>query len=115
MRKFSMEKKATIEQPLQMTGRDGAIDHVAKMQDVTAGSLGRRLYASPNGDTWYLVRDMIGIAVVHVPNAASGGRAKRMELGEFLIRGGNGPEHQELMRLIGSRTPRAPYVLRGRL
>jgi hypothetical protein len=41
---------------------------------------------------------------VHVPNVSSGGRTEKLEIREFLARGGDGPEHQEfqeLLRLIG--------------
>jgi hypothetical protein len=40
----------------------------------------RKLYSSPNGDRWY---------VAHI------------EIGAFLS-SGRGPEHQELLRLIGT-------------
>lgn len=45
------------------------------------------LYSSPNGDRWYLIRDTSGdIFIRHEANVASG----------------KGPEHQVLLRLIGS-------------
>jgi hypothetical protein len=65
----------------------------------------RQLYASSNGDRWYLVRDgdTGGVFVQHIPNAASGGRASEIEIGVFLTRGGGGsPEQQALLNLIGS-------------
>jgi hypothetical protein len=92
--------KATTEFP-ESTGRDGAVDHAAKLQGPLP-SVGRPLYASSNGDRWYLVRDSAGVAVVHVPNESSGGKVQRMEIGDFLCRDGNGPERQELVRLIGT-------------
>ena len=63
----------------------------------------REIYASPNGDRWYLARDPeSGHAFVqHVPNAPSGGQPSHMDLGAFLARGARGPEHQALLRLIG--------------
>ena len=62
----------------------------------------RKLYESPNGDRWYLVRDHTGaIFVRHEANAASGGHLEHIEVGTFLTRG-QGPEQQELLRLIGS-------------
>lgn len=66
----------------------------------------RQLYASPNGDHWYLARypDSGRVFVQHVPNGPSGGRPANIELAEFLSRSGNAPEHQALMRLIGSLT-----------
>ena len=64
--------------------------------------LTRDLYRSPNGDRWSLVReaDSHDVMVRHQPNAASGGEATDMDVGEFLLRGGEGPEHQALLRLI---------------
>lgn len=65
---------------------------------------GRTLYESANGDIWRLVRDPHtgGPMVEHQPNANSGGRASRIEIGQFLRAGGNGPEHQALLALIGT-------------
>jgi hypothetical protein len=67
-------------------------------------SASRRLYSSANGDRWDLVREPgSGRALVrHTPNAPSGGRASDIEVGEFLVQGGHGPEHRELLRLIGT-------------
>lgn len=64
----------------------------------------RRLYSSANGDEWHLVRDLTSgkVLVRHQPNAPSGGRTAFFEIGEFLIRGVHGPEHLELLRLIGT-------------
>ena len=64
----------------------------------------RELYRSANGDRWSLVRDPGSgrVFVRHEPNAASGGRASDIGVGDFLVRGGHGPEHQELLRLIGT-------------
>jgi hypothetical protein len=63
----------------------------------------RALYASENGDRWSLARDPdIGrVFVRHKPNLPSGGQASDIELGEFLVQGGMGPEKQELLRLVG--------------
>lgn len=62
----------------------------------------RKLYESPNGDRWYLVRDHTGAVFVrHEANAASGGNVEHIAVRAFLT-GGQGPEQQELMRLIGS-------------
>ena len=70
----------------------------------------KELYASPNGDRWYLSRylDSGRVFVKHVPNAASGGQESTIELGEFLSRPGNPPEQQALVRLIGSLVDRTP-------
>ena len=64
----------------------------------------RELYRSPNGDRWSLARDPASgrMSVRHEPNVSSGGRASDIEVGDFLVRGGHGPEHQELLRLIGT-------------
>jgi hypothetical protein len=64
----------------------------------------RELYASPNGDRWYLARyaESGRVFVQHVPNVPSGGRPSNIELADFLGQGGNAPEHQALVRLIGS-------------
>ena len=64
----------------------------------------RELYASANGDRGSLIRDLGSgrVFVRHEPNAASGGRTAEFEIGEFLTRGHHGPEHQALLRLIGT-------------
>jgi hypothetical protein len=65
----------------------------------------RELYRSaPNGDRWSLVReDASGrVLIEHEPNASSGGQATLIEVGDFLTHGGHGPEHQALLRLIGT-------------
>ena len=63
-----------------------------------------QLYASPNGDRWYLARypDSDRVFVRHVPNVPSGGQPANIDLGDFLSRGGNAPEQQALVRLIGT-------------
>ena len=43
--------------------------------------------------------------VRHEPNRASGGAASELGVGAFLVRGGHGPEHAELERLIGTLVP----------
>ena len=84
----------------ESTGRDGAIDHALKLEALSP--MGRLLYASSNGDSWHLVRDSKrGVAVMHVPNDASGGRAEFLSIAEFLT-SGSGPEQEELIRLIGT-------------
>lgn len=63
----------------------------------------RHLYSSANGDAWYLERSLQGdLAVVHEPNAPSGGETSHVPIATFLARGPLGPEHQELLRLIGT-------------
>ena len=63
----------------------------------------RELYSSANGDRWSLVREPGSgrVFVRHEPNASSGGRTIDIGIGEFLVQGDHGPEHQELLRLIG--------------
>ncbi len=41
------------------------------------------------------------VFVRHAPNLPSGGQVADIEIGAFLIAAGNGPEKQELLRLIG--------------
>jgi hypothetical protein len=64
----------------------------------------RELYYSANGDRWYLAYDSaVGrVFVRHEPNPASGGKCSDIDIGAFLSRGGEGPEKQELLRLIGA-------------
>jgi hypothetical protein len=51
----------------------------------------RELYRSANGDRWSLIRDDGKVQVLHEPNAASGGRPYRLEVGDFLVRDAHGP------------------------
>jgi hypothetical protein len=63
----------------------------------------RQLYASPNGDRWFLVREPSGgVFVRHEANASSGGHIEHIEVGAFLAGGRAGPEQQELLRLLGT-------------
>jgi hypothetical protein len=99
------DAKATIEHVQQSTGRHGAVDLIAKMQECgpfSHSTASRELYCSSNGDRWYLCRDADRVFVLHVPNVSSGGQVENLQIGEFLARGGAGPEHQELLRLIGT-------------
>ncbi len=43
-------------------------------------------YSSENGDEWLLLCDGDLVLVRHQPNAASGGRARDIDLGAFLSR-----------------------------
>jgi hypothetical protein len=63
----------------------------------------RQLYRSPNGDTWFLVRDPATAAafVRHEANVPSGGQVTDIEIGAFLY-GPRSPEHEALLRLIGN-------------
>jgi hypothetical protein len=62
------------------------------------------LYRSENGDCWYLVRgpEPERVLIRHEPDAASGAQVAELGIAEFLIRGVYGPEHLELLRLIGT-------------
>jgi hypothetical protein len=64
----------------------------------------REFSASSNGDRWYLGRDeeTMNAYVAHKANQSSGGTTSHIELGAFLNRGPFAPEHQALLRLIGS-------------
>lgn len=62
----------------------------------------RELYSSSNGDRWLLVRDSDRVYVRHIPNEASGGKATTIDIRTFLVRDGHGPQHHELIRLIGT-------------
>jgi hypothetical protein len=64
----------------------------------------REIYHSANGDRWLLARDPDTgkVFVRHEPNLPSGGQVADIEVGAFLIAAGNGPEKQELLRLIGT-------------
>ena len=62
----------------------------------------RTLYTGASGDAWSLCRNPNGDVVVsHQPNRASGGRPSEIDLGSFLAKANQGPEHQALRRLIG--------------
>jgi hypothetical protein len=74
----------------------------------------REIYHSENGDRWLLSRDDDGRAfVLHKANPSSGGKVSSIELGDFLGADKAGPEHQALIRLIGSLVERRPPMSRG--
>jgi hypothetical protein len=64
----------------------------------------REIYHSPNGDRWLLAHDIDSgrVFVRHEPNLPSGGQVVDIEIGAFLVAVGNGPEKQELLRLIAT-------------
>jgi hypothetical protein len=64
----------------------------------------RRLYRSANGDRWDLARDTATgrMFIRHEANEPSGGQVTDIEIGDFLTSGGHGPQHAELLRLIGT-------------
>jgi hypothetical protein len=96
-----MATRATIDHP-DSTGRDGAIDHMAKwLEGAPAGTTGRRLCDSDDGHVWYLVNDRTGPSVVRVPDESPSGPIDRFTIGAFLAQG-DGPEQQALLDLIGT-------------
>lgn len=64
----------------------------------------RDLYRSSNGDRWLLVRDQDSgrVFIRHEPNMSSGGQPSETAVGDFLVRDAHGPQHAELLRLIGT-------------
>ena len=64
----------------------------------------RDLYRSQNGDRWCLARDSETgrVFIRHEANLSSGGQVTDLEVGVFLTMGGQGPEKQELMFLLGN-------------
>ena len=75
----------------------------------------RVLYSSPNGDRWLLRRDpATGDAFVrHEANIPSGGKRTDIDIGEFLSGGQRNPEHQALLRLIGTLVENRPQSARN--
>jgi hypothetical protein len=64
----------------------------------------KEFYRSSNGDRWLLWHDVQsrGLFVRHEANAASGGHTTDVNMGNFLIRSPQHPEHDALLRLIGT-------------
>jgi hypothetical protein len=67
-------------------------------------TLTRTLYRSSNGDRWLLARETETgrVFVRHEANLPSGGRVTDLDVGAFLAAGPPGPQHQELLRLVGT-------------
>src|ERR1700757_4330364 len=93
----------------------GALTWTRRAGAKAMGVATRELYSSPNGDRWYLARDVESgqVFIRHQPNRPSGGKAAELEVGAFLRGGGQGPEHQELLRLIGTLVERDLSFERG--
>jgi len=64
----------------------------------------KELYSSPNGDRWVLARELDSgrVFIRHIPNMPSGGKTTDIEISAFLGERNYGPQHMELLRLIGS-------------
>jgi hypothetical protein len=76
----------------------------------------RELYRSQQDDCWFLGREPENghAFVIHQPNGPSGGRLSHIELGAFLSASTKGPEHQALLRLIGTLVDVPPYADRSK-
>jgi hypothetical protein len=62
----------------------------------------RTLYTSAGGDAWVLRRNRSGdVVVAHQPDRASADKSSEIDLGSFLAKANQGPEHQALRQLIG--------------
>jgi len=94
-----MGLKATINIP-QSTGRDGAMDHVVKLQNEGSSKNSCRHLFSGEKGSWYLAKDMTGVSVAFIPDLASGRDVRRIDVVDVLVAGG--PERNELLRLIGT-------------
>ena len=70
----------------------------------------RELYSSPNGDRWFLSREPATgrVFVGHEANLPSGCQVTEIDIGAFLSRGAHNPEHEALLRLIGTLIERDP-------
>jgi hypothetical protein len=100
-----------------MVDRPSGLPDLTLSREEQAKMPERLIYSSPNGDAWYLVRENKSgeVFIRHIPNAPSGGRTREIPLGSFLAQSGNGPEHQELVRLIGTLADEAPQDLSERI
>ncbi len=70
----------------------------------------RELYSSSNGDRWFLGRDPATgrVFIRHEANVPSGGHLEDIEIGAFLAGGVQNPEHQALLRLMGTLVENSP-------
>jgi hypothetical protein len=94
-----MALKATIGIPHQ-TGRDGAMDHVARLQENGSQESSCRLLHADGKESWYLARDASGVYVARIPDLSEGKEVRRMDVADVLVAGGS--ERDELLRLIGT-------------
>ena len=78
----------------------------------------RELHSSPNGDKWFLSGDpdTDNVFIRHEANVSSGGHVTEMDIATFLSSGQRNPEHQALLKLLGtlvkSETAATPKLLR---
>jgi hypothetical protein len=92
---FQLMRKHPIQgSPRYVVGR--------RVEEGLASESSSLIYASSNGDSWFLTRDPVTgtAAVMHSPNTQSGGQTSYVEIEKFLSEGANGPEHQALRHLI---------------
>ena len=70
----------------------------------------RELYRSSNGDKWFLARESEtgSLIVRHEANAPSGGQVTDVDIATFLAAGERHPEHDALLRLLGTLVDNAP-------
>jgi hypothetical protein len=63
-----------------------------------------QIYASSNGDRWFLCRGEHpeDVFVFHEPNNPSGGTPSRIDLTTFLASGNGAPERLALLSMIGA-------------
>jgi hypothetical protein len=63
-----------------------------------------QIYASSNGDRWFLCRgeNAEDVFVYHEPNGPSGGTPSRSDLTTFLGTGHGAPERRALVSMIGA-------------
>ena len=80
-------------------------EHLAKVAALPCCVCGKLFYESSNGDTWSLTLDPSTSvrSVIHRPTAPSGGKLSEVEIGNFLTKEANGPEHQALRSLLENR------------
>ena len=62
----------------------------------------RKLHSGPEREEWFLARDAASDRVFIRYQPPDPAEPADFEVGEFLIRGVYGPEHQALLRLIGT-------------
>jgi len=70
----------------------------------------RHLYRSPNGDQWFLCQDPAAgsVFIRREANLSSGGQVTDTDIETFLTGGERHPQHQALIRLIGTLVEPSP-------